>query len=205
MSTQETEQVGALMTSRRLDLQFFRQSVIENGILKGNFILSNGERTDTYFDMRRILQSPREARDLSSYLYRLANDYDVEAIGGPATGGPLISQLVVSNPNNWKINGFFTRETTKDHGVESAVSSAYLNAEGGTVLGLKTRVMVVDDVLTSGKSLASTIDLVRSRGCDVVCCFVLVDRGDQRADWLRHNNDIDFLPFYVVGGDGCIL
>ncbi|BAA81362.2 orotate phosphoribosyltransferase [Aeropyrum pernix K1] len=142
-------------------------------VLRGDFVLSSGRRSSVYIDMRRLLG------DESSYSVALDLLLEVggqdlarsSAVIGVATGGlPWAAMLALrlSKPLG------YVRPERKGHGTLSQV-------EGDPPKG---RVVVVDDVATTGTSIAKSIEVLRSNGYTVGTALVLVDRGEGAGELL---------------------
>ncbi|BAN90946.1 orotate phosphoribosyltransferase [Aeropyrum camini] len=142
-------------------------------VLRGDFVLSSGRRSSVYIDMRRLLG------DESSYTVALdllleAGAQELarsSAVIGVATGGlPWAAMLALrlSKPLG------YVRPERKGHGTGSQV-------EGEPPRG---RVVVVDDVATTGSSIASSVEVLRNSGYTVTTALVLVDRGEGARELL---------------------
>ena len=92
-----------------------------------------------------------------------------QAVGGPAVAAiPIVSAIALTSQIEKKpINAFFVRTTAKDHGTEKQIEG---NLKSGS------RVIIVDDVCTSGGSLFVAIKAVEEIGCKVEKVMVVLDR-----------------------------
>jgi orotate phosphoribosyltransferase len=145
-------------------------------VLRGHFQLSSGRHGDVYVEKFRILQWPDVTGELCG---RIADHFRGQAnlVAGPTTGGVILSY-----------------ETARHLGLASVIAEKSDSGEGrefkrGFQVGPGDRVLVVDDVLTTGGSIREVIDAVRARGAEVAGVGVLVDRT---------NGKVDFgVPFYA--------
>ncbi|MEX0781116.1 MAG: orotate phosphoribosyltransferase [Dehalococcoidia bacterium] len=146
-------------------------------LLRGHFQLSSGRHGDLYIEKFRILQWPDLTGPLSAMI---ANHFRGQAnlLAGPTTGGVILSY-----------------ETARHLGLRSIIAekkdggSDGRDFKRGFEIGPGDRVLVVDDVLTTGGSIRDVIDAVRARGAEVAGVGVLVDRT---------NGTVDFgVPFYA--------
>jgi orotate phosphoribosyltransferase len=138
-------------------------------LLDGHFRLSSGLHSPGYLQSALVLQSPADAAALGTGLASLVRDFRPAAVLSPALGGIIIG-----------------------HEVARALSVRALFAErsGGTALSLRRgfalapgeRVLVVEDVLTTGGSTRETIEVARSAGGDVVGAAAIVDRSGGTID-----------------------
>ncbi len=144
-----------------------------NAILKGHFILSSGLHSDTYMQCARVLMNPERAGRLCKMLAekiesRLGkNAFDIvvaPAMGGVVVGYEVARQLGLEGIFCERVNGIF-------------------ELRRGFTLEKNARVLVVEDVITTGKSSLETYDLVRKLGAKVVAEASLVDRsGDEKLE-----------------------
>lgn len=135
------------------------------GILRGHFQLASGRHADTYIEKFRILQWP----DLTSQMcLQIASHFAGQAnlTAGPTTGGIILAY-----------------ETARHLGLRSIIAERKGDGSPGREfgrgfeIGPGDKVLVVDDVLTTGGSVRDVIDAVRERGAEVVGVGMLVDRS----------------------------
>jgi orotate phosphoribosyltransferase len=147
------------------------QQLKERGaLLSGHFQLASGRHADTYIEKFRILQWP----DITGSLCALIADHfrgRANLVAGPTTGGVILSF-----------------ETARHLGLRSIIAERKDEGEGrefkrGFEVGPADRVLVVDDVLTTGGSIRDVLDAVRARGAEVVGIGVLVDRSGGNVDF----------------------
>jgi len=144
-------------------MPWFVKEFYRVGIIKfGKFRLSSGMESPYYIDLRRLYSFP----DLACRVIKeLINVIDVEydAVVGVATAGiPLAAFIAFIK----RVPMGYVRVERKDHGLESKIE--------GVVEG--RRVLVVDDVATTGMSLLSASRALRSMGAEVVAAAAVVDR-----------------------------
>ena len=179
----------------RLDIDRFAR-------LSGDFKLASGSESSVYFDLKRVIQRPQDAQLIGPLLFHLADSFGAEAVGGLEIGGPLLSQLVVSQPDNAGLAGFTVRKGAKDHGTKDIFAEAHYGPT--PLLGEGRRVAVVEDVVTSGGSIRTAIGAVHDLGCEVVLSFALVDRMDPRGAWLRDDPALNFIALCELQPDGTL-
>ncbi len=146
------------------------QLTARGALLRGHFQLSSGRHAGIYIEKFRILQWP----DLTSTFCALIAERfrgDVNLVAGPTTGGVILSF-----------------ETARQLGLRSIIAERKDDGEGrefkrGFEIGPGDRVLVVDDVLTTGGSIRDVLDAVRARGAEVAGVGVLVDRSAGRTDF----------------------
>ena len=109
--------------------------------------LSSGERSSFYIDARRLMLDSIASRLVSKLFYPYVLAWNVQAVGGMSLGGvPILSALVLTGP---ELTGFIVRGEKKDHGLQPPY-------EGSTLIP-GSRVMIVDDVCTTGQSIQEVI------------------------------------------------
>ena len=149
------------------------------GALKyGDFTLSSGAKSSYYFDGRLISLNPEGAYLLGKAFLEEIEGHDVAAVGGPAMAAiPIVTAVaLMSQVDGTPVQAFFVRGEAKDHGTGQQV-------EGGLVPG--SRVVIVDDVCSSGGSLFTAIEAAEAAGCQVVKVLTVLDRHLGGGDELR--------------------
>jgi orotate phosphoribosyltransferase len=149
------------------------------GALKyGEFTLSSGAKSSYYFDGRLISLNPEGAYLLGKAFLQEIKGHDVAAVGGPAMAAiPIVTAIALtSQMEGTPVQAFFVRGEAKDHGTGRQV-------EGGLVPG--SRVVIVDDVCSSGGSLFTAIQAAEAEGCQVVKVLTVLDRHQGGSDELR--------------------
>jgi orotate phosphoribosyltransferase len=134
-------------------------------VLRGHFKLSSGRHSDTYFEKFRVLEQPHVLTALCAEIAAHFRESEIEIIAGPTTGGIIIAFEVARQMG---IRAIY---------VENEDGKKTLRRGAHIPTGAK--VMVVDDVLTTGLSVKETVDAVTIAGGSVVGIGVLIDRSDQ--------------------------
>ncbi len=142
----------------------------ESGALReGHFILASGRHSPLYLEKFQVLQHPAETERLCAAIAMWAGPLGVETVAGPTTGGIILAH-----------------EVARQLGVRAIYAERHDGApvrefRRGFTLAAGERVLVVDDIMTTGGSVQETIDAVRSAGGTVVGASVLVDRSGGAA------------------------
>jgi len=137
-------------------------------MLSGHFKLTSGRHSDRYFQCAKVLQHPDHTGVLCRELAARFAGEDVSAVIGPATGGIIVSY---ETARALGVRGIFTE---RENGV--------MSLRRGFSIEPGERVLVVEDVITTGGSVLEVIDVVRSLGGVVVGAGVLVDRSGGKVD-----------------------
>lgn len=137
-------------------------------LLKGHFLLSSGLHSDQYLQSALVLQQPDIATKLCSALASRFKSLRIDVVIAPALGGVFVSH-----------------ETARALGAR-ALFAERVNGElvlrRGFTIQPGERVLVVEDVITTGKSTRETIEVVKRTGGVVVAVGSLVDRSAGKAD-----------------------
>ncbi len=153
--------------------EILQEFATAKAILKGHFILSSGLHSDTYMQCARVLMEPKRAEKLCAELAkkieaRLGKNF-ADIVVAPAMGGVVVGyemgrQLGLPTIFCERVNGQF--ELRRGFELDSTM-----------------RVLVVEDVITTGKSSLETYELVKKFGARIVAEASLVDRsGDKNLE-----------------------
>jgi orotate phosphoribosyltransferase len=137
-------------------------------LLSGHFLLSSGLHSDRYLQSALVLQQPDIATRLCAALAASFKDERIQVVIAPALGGVFVSH-----------------ETARALGVRALFAervNGELTLRRGFTIKQGERVLVVEDVITTGKSTRETIDVVRKAGGTVVAAASLVDRSGGKAE-----------------------
>ena len=148
------------------------------------FQLSSGGWSHDYVDGKRALAGGAELRLAAEAVVATAakQGIDFDAVGGLTMGAdPLAHAVAVVSGAKW----FSVRKEAKGHGRRRAVE--------GAELGPGVRVLLVEDVVTTGRSMLQALDAVAATGATVVLAVTLLDRGDVAAQELA-DRDLAYSP-----------
>ncbi|MDG1872763.1 MAG: orotate phosphoribosyltransferase [Mariniblastus sp.] len=162
-----------------------RQRLIElvqrDALQFGDFTLASGKTAKYYLDCRKLTLDSEAANVIAAgILESLAEDMP-DAVGGMAIGADPITAAVItcSWQQNKPLKGFIVRKEAKEHGTGRQV-------EGPIQPG--QRVVMLEDVITTGGSSLRAIQHAREFGLIVDRIIAIVDRGENSADIF---NDVD--------------
>lgn len=146
----------------------------ERALKFGDFTLASGKKSSYYLDGKQISLHSAGLRLVSFGLLELLKDVEYAAIGGMSIGAdPIVGGvLTVAGELDQKLDGFLVRKEAKGHGTNRYV-------EGPVQPGDK--VVVIDDVVTTGGSALLAVDRIVEFGCQVVCVVGIVDRKEGGA------------------------
>ena len=152
---------------------------------KGKFRLSSGAESELYFNLKPTMMDPKGAHlSARAFLARVWNE-NAEFVGGLEMGAvPIIGSLAaISDVEGRPVKTFFVRKARKEHGTMDLIEGL---APEETLEG--RRVVIADDVATTGGSILKAIDVVRAVGAVVQSALVLVDREEGAAELLEKHN-----------------
>ncbi|NIA12660.1 MAG: orotate phosphoribosyltransferase [Nitrospiraceae bacterium] len=146
-------------------VDIFRES---GALLEGHFIYTSGRHGSQFLQAARVMQYPEHTAALCAAMAERFAGGGIELVVGPATGGIVLAY-----------------ETARSLGCRSA----YSEKDGGDGMALKRgfrltpgrRVLVVEDIITTGGSVKKTIAHLRERGAEVAGVSVLIDRSGGEA------------------------
>ena len=155
----------------------FVQFALDEGVLRfGSFVTKSG-RTSPYFFNAGLFNSGGSVGRLSQFYAQALIDSRVpfDMLFGPAYKGiPLATATSVALANHPGLQGrdvpfAYNRKEAKDHG------------EGGVLVGapLKGRVVIIDDVITAGTSVAESVDIIRGAGAEPAAVLIAMDRMER--------------------------
>ena len=151
------------------DLSFGRKQVT----------LSSGVPSTFYFDMKPSMLDPEGASLIAKLIYEQCREVKAELVGGLEMGAVPITGAVClySRDKEMPIAGYFVRKAAKEHGAKKLVEGL------GPNVSLKgKRVVIVDDVTTTGKSALKVVTALREEGAEVLLAISIVDREEGAVD-----------------------
>ena len=161
------------------------------GLLEGHFLLSSGLHSPGYLQCAKMLAYPQYAQVLGQELGEKFSSQGVEIVIGPALGGIIIAHEVARALGVRAI--FAERQEDK------------MCLRRGFEIKEDERVLVVEDVITTGGSVLETIVVTRSFGAKVIGVGVLIDRSGGRVDLGVPLEALAKLEIEIYSPDTCPL
>jgi orotate phosphoribosyltransferase len=146
-------------------LEIFKK---QSALLEGHFVLSSGLHSSVYLQCAIALQSPEVANQFGSAIAQKFRERGIETVASPAIGGLIIGYEVARN-----LGARFIW-TEREQGQ--------MTLRRGFTVKAGERVLVVEDVITTGGSTRETIDALKSHGAEIVAAASIIDRSGGNAD-----------------------
>jgi len=142
-------------------LQIFRET---GALLEGHFILTSGRHSGTYFQCAKVLQYPRFLKLFSRSLAHIFKNSKADLVISPAIGGIVIGTAVGLE---LEIQTIFTERIQGE-----------MKLRRGFELNQGQRVLIIEDVITTGGSIKEVINVINSHAAQVAGIGVIVDRSN---------------------------
>ena len=142
--------------------------------------LASGKVSSTYFDGKQITLFPNRLTLFARAILELVDLDAIDAVGGPTIGADPIAtavSLIAFLEKKKSLPAFIVRKEPKKHGLRKSIE--------GCPLKQGDRLLIVEDVVTSGKSVMQAIQVVESLGCRVAQIACLVDREEGASEAFR--------------------
>lgn len=163
----------------------------KRALLKGHFRLSSGFHSNAYLQCALVLQYPEYAQKLCSQIASYFKDYNPTCVIGPALGGVIVSY-----------------ETARCLGVRSIFTErkdGKMLLARGFEIKKEDKVLIVEDVITTGLSTKEVIDVVKSAGAAIIGVGSIVDRSGKSIDFGVKSNSLIKLDLPVFPPEQCPL
>ena len=138
-------------------------------ILEGHFLLTSGRHSDVYIEKFRILENPRALDEVCREMAEIVKDQNIALVLGAAIGGILIS-------------GGVGRHLGVKHIFCERVNGR-MKLRRGFSIAKGQRIVIVEDIITTGGSVAELIELVEQQGAEIIHVVNLVDRSSVDVDF----------------------
>lgn len=158
---------------------------------QGHFLLSSGKHSDGYVQCAKVLMYPDKAAEILKLAVDKLGDLDVDLVVGPAMGGVIVSYEIARQLG--KPSMFTERENDK------------MTLRRGFTIEEGTKVLITEDVVTTGKSSLEAIEALRPYGVEIVGIACLANRsGEEEIEGYKLYPAID-LNIKTYDHDSCPL
>jgi orotate phosphoribosyltransferase len=146
----------------------------KEGIVTREVLLSSGKKTSYYYDIKRVAGDPKALMLMSKLLIDeiiMPNFQDVRSVGGLELGSiSLSTAIIMTHPHRKRgfLSSFIVRKNPKEHGLEKKIEGK-----------LQEPILIVDDVITSGRSIQDAIDAIRKENFNVEGVICVLDREEE--------------------------
>jgi orotate phosphoribosyltransferase len=147
--------------------------LLEVGALKqGHFLLASGRHTHRYVEKFDLLRDPAATEQACAQIVKQVGDLGIDVVAGPTTGGIILA---------FEIARQLGCRAVYAERLETGAPNREFRR--GTTFQPGARVLVVDDILTTGRSVRETLDALTGHDVQVAAISVLVDRSGGRVDF----------------------
>ena len=147
-------------------LNIFKET---GALLEGHFILTSGLHSGAYFQCAKVFQYPWHGELLCSELADHFKNEKIDLVVSPAVGGIVVGQEVA---RILRVRSIFLER-----------SDGKMILRRGFEVSKGERVLVVEDVTTTGGSVKEVIDALKERGCEIVAVTAVVDRSGGKVEF----------------------
>ena len=188
-TTRDSAVAAARAAVERRTEMLFREA---GAFSEGHFALKSGRHADRYLEKFQVLQFPGAVTELCGHFAGSVRDDDgrptVDLVAGPTTGGVV---LAFETARQLGVRGIFAEEVAAVDGTRRrAFRRGFLIRPG-------ERVLLVDDILTTGGSLLAMLPAIEAAGGAVVLAAVLVDRSGGTESLMSPSNGARY-PFRAL-------
>ena len=146
-------------------LEHFKQT---DALLEGHFILSSGLHSPNYLQCALALQYPSDAAKFGRAIAKRFANENIETVASPAIGGLII--------------GFAVAQALNVRFIWTERETGVMTVRRGFSVKENERILVVEDVITTGGSTRECIGTLETRGAKIVAAASIIDRSNGKAD-----------------------
>jgi orotate phosphoribosyltransferase len=137
--------------------------------LKGHFLLSSGQHSEDYIEKIKIIHEPDKVQKICSELADKFKNFNFDVVISPAMGGIVLGYEVAKISEKKFI--FTQRENNK------------MTIRNGFELHPDEKVLIIEDVMTTGRSVFEVIDCIKEKGARIIGIGLIVDRSGGKVDF----------------------
>lgn len=151
------------------DQQILKIFFETNALLEGHFLLTSGRHSNQYFQCAKVLQYPKYTSEVCSVLADHFRNFEIDTVIAPAMGGIIVGYEVARQLGKRSI--FTERENNQ------------MTLRRGFSLSENEKVLICEDVVTTGGSVFEVIEIVKSFKAKVIGVASIVDRSNGKVDF----------------------
>ena len=165
------------------------EMIKRKAVIRGERTLASGKKTDFYIDGKQVTLDPHGLLVTAKVILSMLAGAKIDAVGGPTLGADPIAAAValLSGQRDQPLKAFIVRKEAKQHGLQKMIEGPPLQ-EG-------ERVVMVEDVITTGGSVLKAIQEVEKLKAKVVKVICLVDRKEGASELLASYR---YLPVFTL-------
>jgi orotate phosphoribosyltransferase len=169
--------------------------LIQKSLKPGNFTLSSGKTSTYYIDGKLTCLDPHGATLIADAILKEIADLPVDAVGGMDMGAtPIVGSVAVASLSAGRpLPVFVVRKEVKAHGTMKLIE--------GPIPPAPAKVVIIDDVVTTGDSIIKAIDAVQNAGYQVLLAISVLDRGAGATEALAKKN-VKYRPLLTLADIG---
>ncbi len=162
----------------------------EHALVLGEVTLTSGATASYYVDAKRAILRQPGFRAVAELVAREANTRGAQAIGGMTMGADPIASAALSDRAGQNMIAFFVRKEKKQHGLQRWVE--------GPLLEPGTKVLIVEDVVTTGGSTVKAIERCLEEGLEIVGTVSVLDRLAGGGEAIEAAGGAPYLPLATI-------
>jgi orotate phosphoribosyltransferase len=161
----------------------------------GNFLLASGRTSTYYIDGRLTSFDPAGAAAIAEAVLKEIEGMPVDAVGGMDMGAtPIVGAVACRSYYAGRpLPTFVVRKEVKAHGTQKKIE--------GPLPAAPCKVVIIDDVVTSGDSILKAIDAAQAQGCEILLAISVLDRGAGATEALQQRG-IPYRPLVTLSDLG---
>ncbi len=161
----------------------------------GRFVLASGRESTYYIDGRLTSFDPAGAALIAEAVLKEIEGLPVDAVGGMDMGAtPIVGAVACrSHYIGRPLPTFVVRKEVKSHGTQKKIE--------GPLPAAPCKVVIIDDVVTSGESIIKAIDAAEGQGCQILLAISVLDRNAGAAETLAKRG-IAYRPLVTLSDLG---
>ena len=158
------------MTEEKTIREELLEMVKTKAVIRGEIILSSGQKSNFYIDGKQVTLDPRGLLLLAKTVLSMLHGTSADSIGGPTLGADPIAAAValLSSQTGKPLKAFIVRKEAKKHGTQKMVEGPSIRAGD--------KVVIVEDVVTTGASILKAVEEIEKLKAKVVKIICLLDR-----------------------------